>query len=271
MKYQEILMQAGLSDAQATLYEALLQVKESKAGKLAKKYPLKRGLVYKALDDLVELGLAEKIENEGEVMRFRAKHPSFLRSFVEERARAARETEVALQNTLPAIVSEYNIVQGKPGVSIYEGEGGIERMMADTITSRTDIYSYVDPEAVDKYFNRINKKYLKERKEQFIVKHLLVVKSPYIVGRYTKEKYPLTEVRSIEKAPDPFQVALQIYDGKVSYLTLLPDRIIGVMIEDPNIYALQKFLFERLYAASEILLAAPTLGSSADSVLLAED
>lgn len=271
MEYRETLKQAGLTEAQAEVYEALLRHGEQVAGSLTKKTSLKRGLVYKALEDLVKLSLVGKTEEPGEVARFVPKHPTHLRELVGLRQKALKDAELVLDGLLPSLVSEFNLAQGKPGVSIYEGEEGVARILADTLTSHTDIYSYVDPQAVDKYFGQINKKYLKERKAQFIVKHLLVVKSPYIEGRYTKEKYPFTEVRAIEKAPDPFQVALQIYDGKVSYITLLPERIIGVIIEDPNIYALQKFLFERLYAASEVLLPAPVFAESLTDPASADD
>lgn len=265
MEHIETLKQAGLTEAQAEVYEALLKHGEQAAGSLTKKTSLKRGLVYKVLEDLVELGLAEKSEKAGEVARFIAKHPAHLRELVESRQKELKDAELVLDGLLPSLVSQFNVISGQPGVSVYEGEEALERVMADSVTSHTDIYSYVDPQSVDKYFGEINKKFLRARKEQLINKHLLVVDSPGIRTRYTKEKYAYTEVRVIPKAPEQFPVALQIYDKKVSYLVLLPERIIGVIIEDPYIYALQKFLFEQLYEKCECIfssVAGKGLGAS---------
>lgn len=255
MNYQETLKQAGLTAAQAEVYETLLKYGEQGAGLLTKKTSLKRGLVYKVLEDLIGFGLAEKTEKTGEVARFIAKHPAHLRELVSQRQKELKDAELVLDGLMPSLVSEFNLISGHPGVSVYEGDEAMERVMGDSVTSHTDIYSYVDPESIDKYFGAINKKFLRARKEQFINKHLLVVDSPTIRSRYTKEKYAFTEVRVIPKAPEQFPVALQIYDKKISYLVLLPERIIGVIIEDPYIYALQKFLFEQLYEKSESIFS----------------
>lgn len=261
-EHTQTLVKAGLSESQALVYEALLHLGEQRVGSLTHSLPLKRQLVYKVLDDLVAFGLVEKREKPGAVARFLPKHPAHLRELVEGRMKALQESEQVLQGLLPTLSSTFNLTSGQPGVLVYEGKEAIEKVLADSLTSRTDIYSYIDPRAVDAYFAEANKKYLRRRKEEFLMKHLLVVKSPYIEGRYTKEKYPFTEVRTIEKAPNALQVALQIYDGKVSYLTLLPDRIIGVIIDDPNIFSLQKFLFLRLYESCEVVLSAPSLAST---------
>lgn len=252
-RYTNNLKEAGLSEPQALVFESLLSQKEAKAGRLAKYLPLKRGLIYKSLDDLVELGLVEKDEKQGEVARFRPRHPAVLRELIEKRTQAMREAEQALQGVLPALISQYNLGGGTPGVLVYEGTEGIERVLEDSLSAKEAIYSYVDVEAVEKEIGEINARYMKKREKLDIYKKLLVPDTTFIRDLYAKEKSLVTEVRAIPSRGTPFEVTMQIYDGKVSYLTLSGGRKLGVIIEDPHIYQMHKYLFEVLYEKAEVL------------------
>lgn len=253
MQYTETLKQAGLSEAQALVFQALLKEKESRAGKLAKFLPLKRGLIYKSLDDLVALGLAEKQEKPGEVALYRSKHPTALQGIIDTKERSIRDAKQAVEGLLPALVSDFNLHSSRPGVLVYEGEEGIEAVLDDSLRAKEIIYSYVDVEAVEKNISEINARYMKKREKLDIYKKLLVPDTPFIRDLYSKEKSLVTEVRAIPESIIPFEVTMQIYDGKVSYLTLANDRKLGVIIEDPHIYQMHKYLFEMLYEKAEVL------------------
>ena len=86
-----------------------------------------------------------------------------------------------------------------------------------------------------------------------IYKKLLVPDTAFTRDLYSKEKSLVTEVRAIPESIVAFQVTMQIYDGKISYLTLTNDRKLGIIIEDPHIYQMHKYLFEMLYEKAEIL------------------
>lgn len=253
MQYTETLKQAGLTEAQALVFQALLKEKEAKAGKLAKLLPVKRGLIYKSLDELVVLGLAEKEEDAGKVALYRAKHPAVLRSIVDVKEREVRDAKQALDGLLPALSSDFNLHSSVPGVLVYEGEAGVEEVLNDSLRAKEVIFSYVDVEAVEKNIGEINARYMKKRERLDIYKKLLVPDTPFIRDLYSKEKSLVTEVRAIPQSVTPFEVTMQIYDGKVSYLTLAHDRKLGVIIEDPHIYQMHKYLFEILYEKAEVL------------------
>lgn len=253
MQHLETLKQAGLSEAQSLVFLALLKEKEAKAGKLAKLLPLKRGLIYKSLDDLVSLGLSEKHEDPGKVALYRAKHPAALRGIIDTKERDVRDAKQALDGLLPALSSNFNLHSSVPGVLIYEGEAGVEEVLGDSLRAKEAIYSYVDVEAVEKEIGEINTRYMKKRERLDIYKKLLVPDTPFIRDLYAQEKSLVTEVRAIPMSATPFEVTMQIYDGKVSYLTLANDRKLGVIIEDPHIYQMHKYLFETLYEKAEVL------------------
>ena len=186
MDYQETLKQAGLTEAQAEVYETLLKYGEQTAGSLTKKTSLKRGLVYKVLEDLVKFGLADKVEEAGKVARFIPKHPTHLRELVESRAKQLKDAELVLDGLLPSLVSEFNLISGHPGVLVYEGKEGVEKVINDSLSSKTEIYTYADIESVTKYIDSINKKYADKRDKLGIHKKALLLDTPF-ARKYMKD------------------------------------------------------------------------------------
>jgi hypothetical protein len=56
-------------------------------------------------------------------------------------------------------------------------------------------------------------------------------------------------MRSTGKRPH-FQSVMQIYDNKVSYITLTDDYLVGIIITDQYIADTHKYLFESLWELS---------------------
>ncbi|NTW13470.1 MAG: hypothetical protein HGA31_00370 [Candidatus Moranbacteria bacterium] len=247
--YSETLSKSILTPAQAEVYEALLTHGVRPAGSLAKKTTLKRGLVYKVLDDLVEMGLVEKEEEAGKVARFSPKHPSVLRDLVESRRKALKDAELSLDGLLPSLISSFNLVSGAPGIEIYEGPEGIEKVLNDSLTSKTVILTYADIEAVRKNIDVINRRYMAKREKLGIDKRLLLFDSP-VAREYMGKLAPsVTDTRLIpsEKGFPVLESAMEIYDGKVSYVTFSSDKMIGVIVHDPFLYELHKHVFEYIW------------------------
>ena len=63
-----------------------------------------------------------------------------------------------------------------------------------------------------------------------------------------------TDIRLIKQDSSPFHSVMQIYDNKISYITLSDKEMIGVIIEDPHIFEMHKYLFEYSWDKAESLL-----------------
>lgn len=266
MHYQEMLKQAGLTDAQAEVYEVLLRHGEQTAGSLTKKTSLKRGLVYKVLDDLVGLGLAAKQEELGKVAHFFPKHPAVLRELVNRRQKTLKDAELVLDGLLPSLVSEYNLVSGSPGVLIYEGKEGIEKVLNDSLTSKTIVYTYADIEPIVKHIDAINRRYADKRDKLGIDKKAILLDTPF-ARKYMQDYHRLsTDIRliALENVP-PFQSAMEIYDNKVAYITFAEDKMLGVIIHDPYLYQMHKYLFEYTWNQARALDGTVTISASETS------
>lgn len=248
---EKTLINAGLTHVQAEIYAFLLENNEIKASELAKKIKRPRGVVYKGLDELISLGLAEKLEV-GKITRFRADHPSKLEVIFGEKEKNVAKEKQALLNSLPDLVSAFNLTQNKPGVRYYEGEEGIINVINDTLKSKEVVYTYADIEAINKYIKKINDDYTKKRNELNVQKKILFVDTPFS-REYLKTYNPNVTKIKLVPSGKVFTSIMQIYDNKISYITLTEKNKIGVIIEDKSIYEMHRMIFENMWNnASEL-------------------
>ncbi len=249
--YDQILNRAGLSADQAKIYEVLLKNGPLSAGKISSYAGLKRGLTYKVLGELEGVGLAAKKSEKGAVARFEPAHPLRLQDLADQRAREAADAHTALEGAIASLISDYNLSSGKPGVLFYEGVEGIKRVLDDTLDSKTEICSYADIEAVIKNIGAINKTYVAKREKLGIRRRGILLDTP-ATREYLKDYHvTVTESRLIRVDAPPFESVMNIYDGKISYITLQPDKMIGAIIADRHIYNMHKYLFEYLWGIAE--------------------
>ena len=237
-----ILKKLNLNNNEILVYEELLTSGEQKAVQISKKVPLKRGLLYKTLEDLERKGLIIREDAESKISTFTPIHPNVLKGLAENQLKQAQDAQNSLQSELGSLVSMYNLANNKPGVEFYEGFEGIEKVLNDTLTSKTDVYTYSDIYHTGDKSQKINHDYVKKRINAQIHKKIITPSSNKKLFSGPKQEF--TEVRFLENDIVPFKTAMQIYDGKVSYQTLNENNVIAVLIEDENIYSLHKGFFE---------------------------
>ncbi len=263
------LIDCGLSRHQASIYELLVKNGTLRASTIVRQLgnTLSRPLVYHVLGELTELGLVEKTGTEKDITRFSPAHPAKLQEIAEQKQKEADRMSDAASVVIPRIVSEYNLVTSKPGVRFFEGTQGIEAVLADSLTARTPIYSYTDVEQIEKFYKDIVDAYVRERERRKILKKLILDDTPFVRNFYAGVEETQSEVRLIPKSVNPFTVAVQIYDDKVSYLTLSPGREMAIIIQNEEIAGMERHLFESLYnSATPLYTPSSSSSSSNDSV-----
>jgi sugar-specific transcriptional regulator TrmB len=247
--YEEILNKVGLTGDQAKIYEVLLKQGVMPASKASLNAGLKRGLGYKVIEQLVALGLVEKIDKK--VALFAPAHPSKVKELIQRKSEEVKIAEASLSSTLGLMISDFNLNSGKPNIRFFEGEDGIKKVLEDSLYSREEILSYVDITSVQKYIPEINKWYIDQRFKKNIKKRGLLLDTPAAREMMKSHNTKLTFSRLIKFETKPFESTIQIYDGKVSYFTLKKGQMIGVIIEDPAIYEMHKSLFEFTWSKAE--------------------
>ncbi len=245
----EILKKAGLTGVQTEIYNYLLANGEFKASDLALKIKRPRGVVYKGLEELIGLKLVEKRDDENMVSRFKAEHPSKLENLFSNQEKNIKSSRQQFIENLPALTSLYNLTNNKPGVRFFEGEEGVWEVLKNTLSSKTEILTIADVEAVEKYLKEVNKKYVAKRNKLGIKKRLLALDSEYARGHF-KNVPDTTDVKLIKLKITPFSTSIHIYDNKIAYITMTKDNLFSTLIEDPNIYSMHKALFDSIWSAN---------------------
>ncbi len=249
--YEQTLVQAGLDEQQAIVYEALLKNGVLSAGAVHREVPLKRGLVYKVLDELVALGVAEKHQEAGKTILFSLTHPLALKELTEKREQVAKDAKMALEGVLPSLISDFNLVSGQPGVQFLEGEEGVWQVLQDTLQTKSVISTYADIEAVDKHIRVMNEKYAKKRDTLGIDKKVILLDTPYARERMKTYHRFVTDTKFIKLTTESFQSVIEIYDDKIAYITFGGDAMRGVIIQDKMIHTMHKALFEYVWAGAQ--------------------
>jgi HTH-type transcriptional regulator, sugar sensing transcriptional regulator len=250
--YEEILKEAGLSKEQTTIYTCLLENGPMQARKIVSKTGIKRGLVYKALSQLININLVEKVDKQGSVTVFHPKHPNKIMEMVEERKRALQTVSESMRSVVGQMTSDFNLISGKPNVQFFEGMEGSIKAGTDSLYSKTEILEYIDNQKVLERIPEFNEQYVKERKKDKIKKRMLVVDTSQNRERAIKIRAEETEIRFIDSSP--FSTVMQIYDNKISYVTLNKEKMIGVIIECPEIYGMHKTIFESQWEKARKLI-----------------
>lgn len=233
----------GLTKGEITVFSALLEHGPQSVADLISRSKLKKGDCYNKLADLKEKGLIEEFTQDKK-KHYRLANPKTLETIANSRYQDATVAKRELEGLLPEIMSTYTLTYHQPGISIFEGSEAMHRIPDDSITATDDILQYVDLETVLGGYQELNAVYARLRKKYKKRKRMIVSDSPVARAYATKQDPTLTEVRLVPYQLPKFATIMMIYNNKVSYLTLKPEVMIGVIIEDTSITQMHRALFE---------------------------
>ncbi len=121
---EKYLQEIGLSDKEALVYLALLQVDNDSVLDLAKKTKINRTTIYPVLESLSKKGLISEIKIDKKV-RFQAEPPERLETFVERQKVVLDERASRLKDIVPQLKSVQREIGERPVVKYFEGRDGI--------------------------------------------------------------------------------------------------------------------------------------------------
>jgi len=256
LEYTKEITDTGLSTEQAVVYEVLLKLGESPASIITKAVPstssLSRPLVYKVLEELISIDLVEKNDPEGKIAVFTPKHPVAITKSIDKQKERIEETKKQFLSTSGKLSSLFNLTSGKPGVQFYEGKDGVWEVLMDSLSATEEILSYADLQAIEKYIPDLNAEYSVMREDKGVKKRAMVIDSKISRGFLKSYDHSVTTVKLLKetKKIPQFQTIMQIYDQKVSYITLTDQYLVGVIITDQYIANTHKYLFESMWDIS---------------------
>ena len=236
----EELTSIGLKPEQAETYLLLLNKGSSTAGKLASLSSLTRPMVYKLLDELVNMALVEKIEEPGRVTTFQCAHPLKLRSLIDQKRSEVEQKNLALEGVLGQLVSDYTAMSNRPGVRILQGLSGIDELYEDILNEAQPICLIRSPK--DDHFPDLYSKVLKQIITPFVDETLDELNETDPANLVTRR---LTNM-------DTFNIPAQIiiYADKVA-ITAFDNELITTIIQNDAISSTFSITFDFLWNVLE--------------------
>src|SRR3989344_5908658 len=119
------LEKIGLTQKEAGIYLACLELTEATIGDIAKKSGVKRTTVYDIIDSLKEKGLVSSITKNKKLFYY-AESPKKLENTLDEKKRL-------LENMMPELFSIANKIDKKPKIKYFEGPEGMKDVFRDTL------------------------------------------------------------------------------------------------------------------------------------------
>lgn len=130
--YAELLREIGLSQNEARVYEALLQIGEASVQEISLKAKVHRRNVYDSLNKLMEKGLVSEVFVKGE-KNFKAINPRRLLELLKEK-------ESKVDKVLPEMIAKYEAVEEKEQAYLYRGIEGFKNYLQDILKTKETVY-----------------------------------------------------------------------------------------------------------------------------------
>lgn len=250
---QGVLQKLGLDEKEINIYLQLLKIGQNRASVIAYQLKLPRTTVQNILIRLEDQKLVMKIIDKNSFI-FSATHPDNLSQIVEMQKRKQdyefNRTIEELKKISPELIGMMKSNKLIPNVKFYQGLDGVREVLFDTLTSKTELKDFANIDSMFQYVKDINNEYVAEREKTDIKKRSLLLDTPFAHKIYESGTYsPKSHIgyKWINRELYPFTIEMNIYDGKVSYLTYVKDEFIGVIIQNDYIYQMHDSIWNILW------------------------
>lgn len=236
------LQTLGINEKQAKVYLALLALGTSPVKKIAEKCELKRPTVYVYLEEMQKVGFIQKITI-GKKEYYQALSPKTLEKLLDENVSSFKKHVQELE-----LIQQTE--QGRPSVTFFEGEKGINTIYEEIKKSRELIF-WSDLSSVERIFPESYRKINQATIENKIYTREIIADNAD--ARASSKRWSATagEYYSSRLASGPIFNDSIIYDNVVCFLRLQEFNLFVVRIEDVTIATTMKTLFNMAWHSAK--------------------
>lgn len=241
------LIESGLSEKEADVYLALLELGTSSVTEIARRARVTRTNAYHLLNALLSYGLISSNQEESKML-FSAEKPDRLLYWMKERLNEAERNYEEIENLLPELRSVYHDPEQKVRVRYYEGVEGIISAYEDTLSAKTKILGYASVEQQHAFFPGYFPEYYERRTNNGIEVECFLAETDDSLRIKAMDKKHLRKSLIV---PKKFSISpeINIYDDKIAILSL--KEKFGVVIESKEVADAFKKMFGLAYERAE--------------------
>jgi len=241
------LQHLGLSDKEAAVYMASLELGSDTVQEIANRAEVKRANTYAVIEKLMSKGLMSSVEK-GKKTLYQVEDPKQLLRLLEEQEEDIKKKEQEFKKHLPELETLFDIAEEKPKVRYFEGKEGLIAIREDYFKAKNkEVFSFYAADEEKKVFSVEElKKASKERKKKKIKIKLLYTDDE----EHNELNAEFTKRRFIPKNKFPLSSTFIIYDNKVGIVSL-KGKLIGVIIENKEITNTLRSIFNLAWDGAE--------------------
>jgi HTH-type transcriptional regulator, sugar sensing transcriptional regulator len=250
----DILIKLGLSDKEAKVYLAALELGGDTAQNIAKKAGVNRATTYVISEKLREMGLMSSHE-EGKKTVFVAESPLELENLLEQQDRELENRKKYLGETMNQLLAIYNNQGNKPTVRYFEGSDGLlalDRFGRDQYKKNTEIMGIIPIDIIEERFPERRRSAVDERVGLGIKSRMIYTHKNGEIPDYINEK----ELRNgvfLPREVFPIDSSIAIHeDWGVKVYNFIAEKPFGVLIQSPDLAKNMKYLFELAWLGAQV-------------------
>lgn len=240
------LKNLGLSDNEARVYVAMLELGSATVLEISAKAGVNRPTTYVQIESLKRLGLVST-QIKGKKQLFIAESPEQLEFVIEREKKAVEQKKEELQAVLPELINLFNLAGEKPQVRFLEGKEGLMKMQDELLKSKTkEVVGFTATESVLRIFPDHVQNYASRRVRQGIRSKVIYTDARGPVLEKNDEKM-LREAKYVSPEQFPFKSDVTIYGDNIA-ISALEGKVVGVIITHKELADSFRALFNLIWS-----------------------
>lgn len=239
----------GLSEKEAAVYAAALELGASTADQLATHSGIKRSTTYLQIEQLQEKGLMSTFE-QGKKTLFAPESPENLERLLEKQKKEIELKQSFLRKELPDLTKLFDSAGERPIVRFYQGKEGIVTVREEMLTLNVkETYIYFAADEMEALFSDEERDTYTARRVAAGIRNNIIYtrkKGPFVdePSQFSHRKY----LRDVSNSPG-FATDIVVFDNKTAFFSMA-GTVFAIVIESEkvsrSVLTIFKELWERL-------------------------
>ena len=237
MNLQKTLKEYGLSEKQAKIYLACLELGSAPVQKISQKASLARSTVYEVLESLKEGGLISTFKKK-KTKYFSAEEPQNVINLAKERVSS-------LEQALPEFNALYGQAKVRPTVRFYEGRQEMKIIFDEIINEADELLSFGSARDLLDTMGDFWPKFVRRRVEKKIPAKVILSESKTAYERKRLGQKDLREVRMVP-AEYKHNGTIVVWANKIAMFSLKKD-LVALVVESDVLAEMQRNMIKVIW------------------------
>ena len=242
------LKHIGLSENEAKVYLAMLELGPSPVLEIASKAGINRPTAYAQIETLKKMGLIS-MQTKGKKQLYIAEDPDQLEFLIDREKKDLEQKREELNAVLPDLKAMFDLAGEKPVVRYFEGKEGLLKIQEEFLKVKNKtIYALYDVDGVLKLFPKHHDTYTPRRVAKNIHTRVIYTSSRGPFLNKLDNKKLLRELKFIPSHKLPIKIDITIFDDNVAISTL-SRKVNSAVITNPDVAQSFRGIIESLWQA----------------------